>query len=271
MHHGIKCKQCFEESLVGYRYKCSQCNNYNLCQKCEEINSNTGQHSHDFIKIRKEQIIINNNNNNQDDYDDLIIHKNVNDNNNIIINNNNKENIDFHLINIEEEGDNNKYSCECVNDTLSLVTVINEGTEETKIDLILKNNGKQKWPTNAKLIYDKESQVNGNDINLQSQNPGEQQNYEVIFKNLNQLPAGEYKSFLFFFANGNPFGKEIILKIIIKQKNNQNEEMIQNIEKIKTIREILVLSENDYSDERILEKLKKVNYNVEEAIPLFFE
>ena len=94
---------------------------------------------------------------------------------------------------------------------------------------------------------------------------------KLFLKNLNQLPAGEYKSFLFFFANGNPFGKEIILKIIIKQKNNQNEEMIQNIEKIKTIREILVLSENDYSDERILEELKKVNYNVEEAIPLFFE
>ena len=32
----IKYEKCFEEPIIGYRYKCPLCNNYNLCQKCQE-------------------------------------------------------------------------------------------------------------------------------------------------------------------------------------------------------------------------------------------
>ena len=54
-HKGIQCKKCFKEPIIGIRYKCLQCDNYNLCQKCEEENSKESFHdkSHDFIKIRK--------------------------------------------------------------------------------------------------------------------------------------------------------------------------------------------------------------------------
>jgi hypothetical protein len=109
VHNGIKCEHCFEEPIVGYRYKCSQCPDYNLCQKCEEKNSINGSHPHDFIKIRKEE---NNDKNtiikqrfNQkkeiydDDDDDFNIinggdDNNINNNkNNNYVNNNNKFNI----------------------------------------------------------------------------------------------------------------------------------------------------------------------------------
>ena len=54
-HHGIKCQRCFKEPIEGFRYKCSICNNYNLCQECEEKNAaSEGGHSHNFIKIRNE-------------------------------------------------------------------------------------------------------------------------------------------------------------------------------------------------------------------------
>ena len=53
VHNGIKCNKCFKEPIVGYRYKCSICNNYNLCEECEEKNGQTGEHSHEFIKMRK--------------------------------------------------------------------------------------------------------------------------------------------------------------------------------------------------------------------------
>ena len=33
----------------------------------------------------------------------------------------------------------------------------------------------------------------------------------------------------------------------------------------------MALSENEYSDERILEILKRANYDVDEAIQIFFE
>ena len=51
-HHGIKCNKCGIEPIVGYRYKCPICKNYNLCQNCELKNAETGEHQHDFIKMR---------------------------------------------------------------------------------------------------------------------------------------------------------------------------------------------------------------------------
>ena len=49
VHEGVKCQKCNQYPIIGYRYKCSVCNNYNLCQNCEE----NSEHEHDFIKIRK--------------------------------------------------------------------------------------------------------------------------------------------------------------------------------------------------------------------------
>ena len=56
VHFGIKCEQCNRNPITGYRYKCSECPNYNLCQECEEKNSLNGKHPHDFIKIRNIKI-----------------------------------------------------------------------------------------------------------------------------------------------------------------------------------------------------------------------
>ena len=47
-----KCKKC-GESIKGILYECSKCEGYYLCEKCEEINYLDKNHSHNFIKIRK--------------------------------------------------------------------------------------------------------------------------------------------------------------------------------------------------------------------------
>ena len=41
VHTNIKCMHCFINPIIGYRYKCSLCENseYNLCQQCYEKNS----------------------------------------------------------------------------------------------------------------------------------------------------------------------------------------------------------------------------------------
>ena len=54
-HQGIKCSKCGMNPIIGYRYKCPLCKNYNLCQNCEEKNSETGEHPHDFIKMRNQE------------------------------------------------------------------------------------------------------------------------------------------------------------------------------------------------------------------------
>ena len=53
-HHGIKCNKCGREPIIGFRFKCSVCN-YNLCSDCEIKNSETKEHKHNFIKMRKEE------------------------------------------------------------------------------------------------------------------------------------------------------------------------------------------------------------------------
>ena len=101
--------------------------------------------------------------------------------------------------------------------------------------------------------------------------PEEKRNYKIKFKNLNRYRSGEYESFLWFFANGNPYGNKITLKIIIKEQNIQKNEIEQYMDKIKEFRENFALSEEDYSDEKLTEVLKKTNCSYEKAFDLLFD
>ena len=49
VHSKIMCDGCGMLPLVGWRYKCSICDDYNLCENCEERIG--GKHNHPFIKI----------------------------------------------------------------------------------------------------------------------------------------------------------------------------------------------------------------------------
>ena len=48
--HGIKCNECGNE-IIGIRYKCSKCKEYNLCEKCELKNYINKKHLHTFEKV----------------------------------------------------------------------------------------------------------------------------------------------------------------------------------------------------------------------------
>ncbi len=53
-HYGIKCDNCNLFPIVGCRYKCSICEDFNICEKCETIMGFS--HSHPLIKINKPQM-----------------------------------------------------------------------------------------------------------------------------------------------------------------------------------------------------------------------
>ena len=48
-HKGIRCDGCGMNPIVGCRYKCAVCPNFDYCEKCEE--TLTEEHLHPFIKI----------------------------------------------------------------------------------------------------------------------------------------------------------------------------------------------------------------------------
>ena len=57
IHEGVKCERCSATPIIGDRYQCSKCPNYNLCERCEEENSIDRMHDHYFIRIRNSKNI----------------------------------------------------------------------------------------------------------------------------------------------------------------------------------------------------------------------
>jgi hypothetical protein len=75
IHNNIKCQVCSMNPIIGFRYKCCSCDNYNLCEECEEKNEISQNHPHDFIKIKHEEK--NDNNNNNEEYSYKLLSKNL--------------------------------------------------------------------------------------------------------------------------------------------------------------------------------------------------
>lgn len=53
-HYNISCDNCKQNPIIGIRYKCAECPNYDLCETCE--GKICDEHDHSFFKIRKSEI-----------------------------------------------------------------------------------------------------------------------------------------------------------------------------------------------------------------------
>jgi len=276
VHDGIKCDNCLKMPIIGIRYKCSICDNYNLCEKCEEENANSQKHNHTFIKMRKKEEILT---------------KQINNNNNINIRNNITNNFIFNNDNQQQ------FSFKCLNTQELIITII-EDEDEAIFTLKLQNNGNQAWPKDkTKLIFDRKSLFIKEDIILLPQEPDEIKTYSIIFNGLGVYQEGEYFSYLRFYVDGYVYGDILTLKIIIKEKEeiedinpcevnkekakekdekekmeDKKEEKEEKKEKEKEYDKILgfklefnLLESNTFSDEKIYEALIKNNFNFNRA------
>ena len=54
VHYGVRCDGCNKSPIVGCRYKCAVCKNFDYCEECEEKMSE--KHLHPFIKIYKPEM-----------------------------------------------------------------------------------------------------------------------------------------------------------------------------------------------------------------------
>ena len=114
-------------------------------------------------------------------------------------------------------------SFECTNKSNLFLDVF-EGTQKGEIEINLKNNGNKTWlDGRTKLVFERESRINGEDIILRPQRPGESGKYKIILKRLENLSPNQYKSNLSFYVGDNEVGQQIILTINIKKKLIQND------------------------------------------------
>ena len=168
VHKNVQCNECKMFPIIGYRYKCLECPNYNLCDNCEKIVN----HEHNFIRYVNEE--------------------------NIIFKN------------------DKKFSYECL--TSNLITSVYEGSNEAKLNIIIKNNGYMKWTNNTLLINGKDSKLLCNYIKLKPLNPNDQDTVEITFSNLENTPARFYYSYLLFSVDEKIYGEPLKIEVDILRK-----------------------------------------------------
>jgi hypothetical protein len=273
VHTNIKCNICFMSPIIGYRYKCKQCSDYNLCQKCHEQNTETMQHQHFFYRIKtKNENNMNSNNMNMNNMNinsigsnnmnmninnlgSNNINNNMNLNNNMNITNMNSNNINMFNNNMNNNANNNIqqnipikkiYSYKYLSKNPS--KVIYKGKSQTEIKITLINNCENTWPKNTKLIWDKNnSEIQTDDIQLKPLSKNEQMNVNIQFKNLQSLNPKIYKICFDFNANGENFGDKLFVYISV-----QNETEIEMIKKFR----VQYKTPDEYKDGKISELLE---------------
>ena len=255
IHEGVKCQNCLMKPIIGERYKCSICPDYNLCKECEEDNSNTLKHKHNFIKIR--YVNIENINNNNIDIKKLI------NNNNIDI----KKSINMNYFNditcINHKNNNEKYSFIIKN--IQKIYLIYCETKKYVINLEITNNSNREYPEQTQIIYnDKNSTLKptNNIIKINALAPNITQNITLVYENLKSKEPGYYYSFFNFEINGNIIDD---IKINIKILSNNDFELVENFKNA-----INIYSFKSDNNE-IINALKKNRYNFEKTFSYLLE
>ena len=54
VHQKVVCDGCGMKPIVGVRFKCTVCPNFDYCENCEKAKAN--EHKHPFLKIRRPEL-----------------------------------------------------------------------------------------------------------------------------------------------------------------------------------------------------------------------
>ena len=136
--------------------------------------------------------------------------------------------------------------------------------------LMLKNTGLSPWPPNStKLIFDKNYEIKGKDVELNSLQKNEEQQCIVKIEGLGNLPIGEYETGVYLNINGVNIGKMLKMKVIIKEKGI--DPIDQHIEIIKRFRNEYCLDENDFSNDDLYKILLKNDFHFDKAFIYLFD
>ena len=249
-----------------------------IIQKNKKINLDNIEDKNDIINLNKNNNKIgeinheiNNNNNINIKQKQVITPQGPNDKEN----NNHKKNYFMKTPGGDENQmknnlqENSDYSFDCTN-AMYLTLYIYEGTEQEKLEIILKNNGNKTWPKNTKFKIIEPTDFNLDDIILSQQKPNEEKSYYIRFNNLKNYKVGEYQTNFAFCCDEKIYGETLMARVKIKEINNSNKDIEDNIDKINEFRETFNLPESEYPNDKILTILQENNFNFEDAFGSLF-
>jgi len=207
VHAGVTCDGCGLYPLVGNRFKCAVCHNFDFCAACEEKNKET--HPHPFILIRTP------------DRAPHSISCVVKESCPVI-----QKSIPFNseykladvIINNSIIAEVNELTSQCLTSNLDVVAF--EDSKEILKTLKLKNNGAKSWPKPVYLSCIAEaSTITGNSVPIKLKiESGKENNVEIKLNN-KDLKAGDYVS-VWQLQNEKKefFGDNIVLKVKVEKK-----------------------------------------------------
>ena len=233
-HKGIVCKKCGMNPIVGYRYKCSICKDYNLCERCEEKNYETQEHLHDFIKMRNEEKV------------EPIPKPYIKP-----------------LPNPIPVSTEYKYELVEKNPETFYKKITEESKENVKFEFSIINKSKVAFPLGGKtkLIMDKtKTKINIGDIAIEPEVGLKPDNIAKISLLIERkdLKKGDNKIIFFLNVDGKNIGSPITLNVGVKNKA------------VEDFRNTFNLNEKDYDDGRLLSLLQKYKFNFEQAFSSLF-
>ena len=125
------------------------------------------------------------------------------------------------------------------------------------LKLKIRNTGLD-WPFNTKLMNDKDSDIKSDNISLSSLKTGGSKTISIIL-NLHKIKPGIKKCIFRLNVKGENYDKPLTLKVNVKEH-----------EKIVKLRELFGLSIEDYDSDKLLDALKKSNFNLEKTFESLF-
>lgn len=206
VHKNSKCSKCGKFPIEGNRYICMQCLTFQLCESCE--NKYGKQHGHLLLKLRR-----------TDDFDKF---------KNYIFKPKALEKLNIMEEN-EEETSIDIYKCKSTCTNLKEVYTTLNNNNFIPIDLFLRNNGDEQWPSPCFFTCNEEkSQIKGERVKITkfSGLSGEQYKIKIKINLKNIKKTGTYISvWQLKNENGEAFGEEFIFNVndIFEKKTKEKE------------------------------------------------
>ena len=217
IHKEIKCNMCSKKIITENRYKCSECRDFNLCEKCYLTNQKKNMHKHKFIIMKEDEKISNNKETTRGEEfpsflnDSIVTEPNelygtknddcFNEITKKIDFNNDESEIDIQNESmIYDRAEDSKYEYQV--DKKEYIKNFKQGTTtKITIGILIKNIGINQWSDDTKLCCDKQSDLKCSEIKIKPLKQNVSDYVSCVFEGLEQIGFGKYIVLLNFIVD----------------------------------------------------------------------